>query len=45
MNWEAILRALVLVKIGQELGCEGRLALFVHEAINAILSVVTVALR
>ena len=37
-RWDSIIRALVLVRIGQELGADTRLARAVREAIDAILT-------
>lgn len=37
--WSAMLRALVLVRIGQELGTDSRLARAIHDAITAILAI------
>ncbi len=37
-DWNAALRALVLVRLGQELGADSRLARAVHDAISLVLS-------
>lgn len=37
-RWDSMIRALVLVRIGQELGSDSRLARAVCEAIDAILT-------
>lgn len=39
MNWSAILHALVLVRIGQELGTDSRLARAIHDLIELVLAV------
>jgi len=36
-NWNAIIQSLVLVRIGQELGTDSRLARAVHEVAQAIM--------
>ncbi len=36
-NWNAIIQALVLVRIGQELGTDSRLARALHEVAQAFL--------
>ena len=38
LNWNAALRALVLVRLGQELGTDSRLARAVHDTISLVLS-------
>lgn len=38
-NWNAAITALVLVRLGQELGCDSRLARAVHEAIEILLTI------
>jgi hypothetical protein len=38
MNWNAALRALVLVRLGQELGTDSRLARLVHDSITLVLT-------
>ena len=42
MNWDAIMRALIFVKIGQELGAGGSLAETIHAWIETIISVACV---
>lgn len=37
-HWDRLIQALVLVRLGQELGTESALARAVHDAIRAILS-------
>lgn len=39
IRWNSILQALVLVRLGQELGTDSRLARMVHDAINLIAAV------
>jgi len=39
VNWSAILHALVLVRIGQELGNDSRLARAIHDLIELVLAV------
>jgi len=39
-RWSAIINALVLVRLGQELGTDSRLARAVHDAIEILLAVV-----
>jgi len=39
VNWSAILHALVLVRIGQELGTDSRLARAIHDLIELVLAV------
>jgi hypothetical protein len=36
INWDALMRALVLVRIGQELGTDSKAARLVHDAIELI---------
>jgi hypothetical protein len=43
MKWDSLIRALVLIKIGQELGCGGRFTQTVHDTIELIIFCVTVA--
>jgi hypothetical protein len=38
-NWPAIMHALVLVRLGQELGTDGELARGVHAVIEILLAV------
>lgn len=40
IQWNAILQALVLVRLGQELGTDSRLARLIHDAINLVVAVV-----
>jgi hypothetical protein len=40
-NWTAAIRGLLLVRIGQELGTDSRLARAVHDAIDAVLAIVS----
>jgi len=40
LNWSSILHALVLVRIGQELGTDSRLARAVHDVIELLVAVV-----
>ena len=37
LRWDEILRALVLVRLGQELGTESRLATMIHDYITLVL--------
>ena len=39
-TWSAVVRSLLLVRIGQELGTDSRLARAVHDAIDALLAIV-----
>jgi hypothetical protein len=36
-NWSAIIQALVLVRLGQELGSESQVAKAVHDLVSAVL--------
>ena len=36
-SWSSTIRALVLIKVGQELGCGGRYAVIVHDCIDLAL--------
>lgn len=38
-NWNALIQALVLVRIGQELGTESRLARAILDVVHALVSV------
>ena len=38
LRWNEMMRALVLVRLGQELGTESRLATAVHDAITMVLA-------
>lgn len=38
-TWNDAIRSLLLVRIGQELGTDSRLARAVHDAIDAVLSI------
>ena len=40
LNWSSTLHALVLVRIGQELGTDSRLARAVHDVIELLATVV-----
>jgi hypothetical protein len=40
-TWSAIVRSLVLVRIGQELGTDSQLARAIHDAIDAVLAIVS----
>lgn len=40
LNWSSILNALVLVRIGQELGTDSRLAMAIHDLIELVVAVV-----
>lgn len=40
VNWNGILQALVLVRFGQELGSDSRLARALHELVEAVLTAV-----
>jgi len=40
LTWSAVVRSLLLVRIGQELGTDSRLARAVHDAIDAVLAIV-----
>lgn len=39
-TWNSVLHALVLVRLGQELGTDSRLARMVHDAIELVAAVV-----
>lgn len=39
VKWNAVLQALVLIRIGQELGSDTRLARAVHDLVAALLAV------
>lgn len=39
LNWNAIIQALVLIRIGQELGTDSRLARALHEVMQALVYV------
>ena len=39
LNWNAIIQALVLIRLGQELGTESQLARAVHEIVSSFLAV------
>jgi hypothetical protein len=39
-RWNHMIRSLLLVRLGQELGTDGPLALAVHDFLDALLSVV-----
>jgi hypothetical protein len=39
VNWSGILHALVLVRIGQELGTDSRIARAVHDLIELVVAV------
>lgn len=39
-SWNATLQALVLVRLGQELGTDSRLARAVHDCIEIVLAVI-----
>lgn len=36
INWNAVIQALVLIRIGQELGSDSRLARALHEVVQAL---------
>ncbi len=36
-NWNAIIQALVLIRLGQELGSESQIAKAVHDIVAAVL--------
>lgn len=38
-RWSSLLHALVLVRLGQELGTDSRLARAVHDLVEAVLAV------
>jgi hypothetical protein len=38
-NWNAIIQALVLVRVGQELGTESRLAKAIHDLVEVVMVV------
>ena len=39
LNWNSLIQALVLVRIGQELGTESRLARAIHDVFHALVAV------
>lgn len=39
VNWNGLLQALVLVRLGQELGTDSRLTRALHELFEAVLTV------
>jgi hypothetical protein len=39
LNWNSLIQALVLVRIGQELGTESRLAQAIHDVMRALVAV------
>lgn len=39
MNWSSILHSLVLIRIGQELGTDSRLARAIHDLIELVVAV------
>lgn len=39
LNWNTILEALVLIRLGQELGTQSQLARAVHEVVASFLAV------
>jgi len=39
-TWSTVVRSLLLVRIGQELGTDSRLARAVHDTIDAVLAIV-----
>lgn len=38
LNWSSLVHALVLVRLGQELGTDSRLARAVHDIIEAVVA-------
>lgn len=38
LNWNAIIQALVLIRLGQELGTESQLARAVHDVVASFLA-------
>lgn len=40
-RWDSMIRSLILVRIGQELGTDSRLARALHDAIDALISLAT----
>jgi hypothetical protein len=38
LRWDEMMRALVLIRLGQELGTESRLATAIHDAITMLLA-------
>jgi len=41
LNWNTLLEALVLIRLGQELGTQSQLARAVHEVVTSVLAVLT----
>ena len=39
-TWDSVLQSLVLVRLGQELGTDSRLARMIHDAIELVIAVV-----
>ncbi len=40
LNWNAIIQSLVLVRLGQELGTDSRLARAIHDLFDAVLAAI-----
>jgi hypothetical protein len=40
LNWNAVIQSLVLVRLGQELGTDSRLARAVHDLFDAMLAMI-----
>ncbi len=40
IDWDAAIRSLVLVRLGQELGYESQLARMVHDSITLVLTMI-----
>ena len=40
LNWNGMIQTLVLVRLGQELGTDSRLARALHDLLDAVLTVV-----
>jgi hypothetical protein len=39
LNWNSLIQTLVLIRIGQELGTESRLARAIHDVVHALMTV------
>lgn len=39
LNWNTLIQALVLIRIGQELGTESQLARAIHDVVHALMTV------
>lgn len=44
IDWDEVIRSLVLVRLGQELGCDSKLARAVHDSIECLATVASLFL-